>query len=112
MATSLTARNLFDDLKKKLNLHWVGGIGDSAEYFISAGDLTARPSLAGFLNLIHPNKVQVLGEEETQFLDSLESTELRQTVEVVVRQPAPNATLRLRMCAWHQPRVPAILSNL
>ncbi len=81
MATSLTARNLFDDLKEKLKLQWVGGIGDGAEYFVSAGDLTARPALAGFLNLIHPNKVQVLGEEETRFLDSLDSVELQQTVE-------------------------------
>ena len=87
MATSLTARNLFDDLKEKLNLLWVAGIGDGPEYFVSASDLTARPTLAGFLNLIHPNKVQVLGEEETHFLDSLESMALRQPVERLLERP-------------------------
>jgi len=81
MTTSLTAQNLFDDLQKKLNLQWVAGSGDGPQYFVSAGDLTARPALAGFLNLIHPNKVQVMGEEETRFLDSLEAGELSHTVQ-------------------------------
>jgi HPr kinase/phosphorylase len=84
VATSITARNLFDELHEKLNLRWVSGIGDGPEYFVSAGDLTARPALAGFLNLIHPNKVQVMGEEEIRFLDSLEAAELRQTVQRMI----------------------------
>ena len=36
-----------------------------------AGGLSARPDLDGCLNLIHPNKVQVLGEAEIRYLDSL-----------------------------------------
>lgn len=80
VTTSITARKLFDDLQEKLGLHWVAGTGNGAEYFISTSDLTARPSLAGFLNIIHPNKVQVLGEEEVLFLDSLEEVELNRTV--------------------------------
>ena len=47
---------------------------------ISSGDLSARPALAGFLNLIHPNKVQVLGEEEVSYLDMLEGPERKATV--------------------------------
>jgi HPr kinase/phosphorylase len=84
VAHLLTARHLFDDLQEKLNLHWAAGIGDSPEYFISDGDLTARPALAGFLNLIHPNKVQVMGEEEVRFLESLDAGELDRTVKRVV----------------------------
>ena len=68
-----------------MNLRWVAGIGDGAEYFVSAGDLTSRPALAGFLNLIHPNKVQVMGEEEIHFLESLDEKELAQTVERMFR---------------------------
>jgi len=84
VATSLTARNLFDELHEKLNLQWVAGTGDGPEYSVSAGDLTSRPALAGYLNLIHPNKVQVLGEEEIRFLDSLATVELEQTVRRMV----------------------------
>lgn len=63
----------------------MAGIGDGAEYSVSAGDLTSRPALAGFLNLIHPNKVQVMGEEEIRFLGSLDDKELTQTVERMLR---------------------------
>lgn len=85
MTTSLTARNLFDELHEKLHLRWVAGTSDGVEYSVSAGDLTSRPSLAGFLNLIHPNKVQVLGEEEIRFLESLEAKELADTVERMLK---------------------------
>jgi HPr kinase/phosphorylase len=76
VANSLTARNLFDDLHERLGLHWAAGTGESEPYTLSAGDLSARPDLAGFLNLIHPNKVQVLGEAEIHYLDSLQDDEL------------------------------------
>lgn len=81
----LTARNLFDDLHDRLGLHWAAGTGVSKPYTISAGDLSARPDLAGFLNLIHPNKVQVLGEAEIRYLDSLQSTELATTLERILK---------------------------
>ena len=81
MVRSLTARDLFDDLHEKLSLQWAAGIGESKPYSISAGDLSARPDLAGFLNLIHPNKVQVLGEAEIHYLDSLQPAELVMTLE-------------------------------
>jgi HPr kinase/phosphorylase len=81
---SLTARNLFDDLHDRLSLHWATGTGDSKPHSISAGDLSARPDLAGFLNLIHPNKVQVLGEAEIRHLDSLQIAELATTLEHIL----------------------------
>jgi HPr kinase/phosphorylase len=85
VARSLTARNLFDDLHVRLGLHWVAGTGEGVQYSVSAGDLSARPDLAGFLNLIHPNKVQVLGETEIRYLDSLESTDLAITLRRILK---------------------------
>jgi HPr kinase/phosphorylase len=76
VAHSITARNLFDDLQQRLQLHWVSGNNDSDGYSISASDLTARPATAGFLNLIHPNRVQVLGEEEIAFLAEQKAEDL------------------------------------
>lgn len=81
----LTARNLFDDLHDRLGLHWVAGTGEGKPYTISAGDLSVRPDLAGFLNLIHPNKVQVLGETEIRYLDALQSAERVMTLETTFK---------------------------
>jgi HPr kinase/phosphorylase len=62
-----------------LKLHWVaGGVGD--ERAILVEDLTLRPATVGYLNLIHPNKIQVLGIEERQYLASLEPAEFEATV--------------------------------
>ena len=80
MVRSVTARNLFDQLQERLQLEWISGdAGDSAP-FVSADDLSDRPAMAGFLNLIHPNKVQVMGSEEIRYLESLSNKELGFTV--------------------------------
>ena len=80
MSRSITARNLFEDLEERLQLNWVGG-GEQAEIpAISSDALTVRPAMAGYLNLIHPNKVQVLGREEMVFLETLEGEEERNTL--------------------------------
>jgi HPr kinase/phosphorylase len=80
VAGSITARNLFDDLKDRLQLRWLHGPEDANEaYSISRDDLAARPAAVGFLNLIHPNRVQVLGLEEIDYLDGLDAEELEIT---------------------------------
>ena len=79
MARSVTARSLYEALRERLKLHWVaGGVGD--ERAILVEDLTLRPATVGYLNLIHPNKIQVLGIEERQYLESLEPAEFEATV--------------------------------
>jgi len=77
---SITARNLYDDLKDRLQLDWLLGPAADDAFSISRDDLTVRPAAAGFLNLIHPNKIQVLGLEEIEYLDALAPQELALTV--------------------------------
>jgi HPr kinase/phosphorylase len=77
---SITARSLYDDLHERLKLHWVQGEKDQAGFSITPDDLTTRPAAAGFLNLIHPNRVQVLGWEEIRYLDSLQGDEMQATI--------------------------------
>ncbi|MEM7053758.1 MAG: HPr(Ser) kinase/phosphatase, partial [Pseudomonadota bacterium] len=49
----------------------------------------ARPALVGFLNLIHPSHIQVLGEEELDWLDKLDSRLRWQALaEIFARKPA------------------------
>lgn len=80
MARSLTASTLYDELQERLGLQWVVGSGKGKDRSVSDHDLTARPSLAGYLNLIHPNKVQVLGEEELHHLDGLSARQRLETL--------------------------------
>ena len=64
MADRLRARELFDELRERLELRWLGG-QRGGERVIERGEhLSRRPSLAGYLNVIHPNKVQVIGAAE------------------------------------------------
>jgi HPr kinase/phosphorylase len=77
---TLTARDLYDALRDRLKLHWVSG-GGSGELAIFVEDLTLRPATVGYLNLVHPNRIQVLGIEEQQYLDSLDGKEQDATIE-------------------------------
>jgi HPr kinase/phosphorylase len=84
---SLTARDLFDDLHDRMQLRWVAGEPGQSAPSISADALTARPAAAGFLNLIHPNRIQVLGRAEIDYLDALSDSERRSTIERMFRGP-------------------------
>jgi HPr kinase/phosphorylase len=78
VARTLTARSLFDELEQRLHLKWVAGLRHDQTLAITDSDLSARPALAGYLNLIHPNRIQVLGPEELRYLEALD-TEMRET---------------------------------
>lgn len=85
MARSLTASTLYDELQERLGLQWVVGSGKGKDRSVSDHDLTARPSLAGYLNLIHPNKVQVLGHEELQHLNNLPEQQRAETLDAILQ---------------------------
>ena len=80
MPLSITARDIYEDLHKRLQLQWVSGDRAAEGFSISSDDLTVRPAAVGFLNLIHANKIQVLGREEIDYLDSLDDREKAITV--------------------------------
>lgn len=83
---SITARNLYEDLRERLELQWLSGShSEAALPAISEDDLTVRPAVAGFLNLIHPNKVQVLGREEMDYLEELDPRETNATLERIFK---------------------------
>jgi HPr kinase/phosphorylase len=58
---------LFEDNAAKLGLGWVGGRGgDAVPVRRDSADTAA---LVGHLNLIHPNRIQVLGRRELAYID-------------------------------------------
>ncbi len=77
---ALTALTLYQELADRLALRWVSAAAEADWPEISANDLSSRPALAGFLNLIHANRIQVLGNEELDFLDKLSNKTCRKTV--------------------------------
>jgi HPr kinase/phosphorylase len=77
---TLTARDLFDELQERLDLQWVAGRDHGEDARLSENDMSSRPALAGYLNLIHPNRVQVLGAEELVYLAAMDDGERTRTL--------------------------------
>lgn len=75
MTRTLTALDLYERLRQRLDLHWVVKASDSDISTITEEDMSSRPALAGYLNLIHPNRVQVIGAEELSYLARLPGSE-------------------------------------
>ena len=73
-AARITAAQLFAQQQDRLGLRWLAGQADAAARVLEAVDTVARrPSLAGYLNMIYPNRVQILGTEELSWLDGLDA---------------------------------------
>ncbi|PNS09370.1 HPr(Ser) kinase/phosphatase [Solilutibacter silvestris] len=73
MTLSVNARETFDELQSRLDLRWLAGRNGEAQVLESVDTNARRPSLAGYLNIIYPNKVQILGAEELAWMDSLDA---------------------------------------
>lgn len=82
--THITARELFDQLEQRLALRWVAGQHGEQRVLESGEHLARRPALAGYLNTIHANKVQILGSEELTYLDGLDPRQRWETLARIV----------------------------
>ena len=80
-----SARELFDQVAERLALRWIAGQQGERRLLESGEHLARRPSLAGYLNLIYPNKVQILGTEELNFLDGLDPRQRWETLARITR---------------------------
>lgn len=80
----VTAREIFDAVSERLALRWVSGMRGENRVIEPVGAQTRRPSLVGYLNIIYPNKVQIIGTEELNYLDGLDSRQRWETIERVM----------------------------
>jgi HPr kinase/phosphorylase len=71
MNESPTVGSLFEALHDRLGLHWAAGKRLARKPIRGAQDLDPNLSLAGYLNLIHPHRLQVIGETEFRWLHQL-----------------------------------------
>ena len=73
---SISVRRLYQDNQSKLKLAWAAGTAGIDNRISVEAD---KPLLAlvGHLNFIHPNQVQVLGSAEVKYLNDLEASKIR-----------------------------------
>lgn len=83
---SLSLRELFDQVGERLELRWAGGHGGADRPIDADSRKKSRPALVGYLNLIYPNQVQIIGTEELAYLDSLESRQRSETIARILDQ--------------------------
>jgi len=74
--SQISVRKMFEQTGDKLSLKWVAGHGGGERLLTS--DTVQKPTLAliGHLNFVHPNRVQVLGCAEMDYLRSLNTSGL------------------------------------
>jgi len=70
----ISVAQLYEDNRDKLGLAWIGGKAGGAQ--LLRRDHAEVAALVGHLNLIHPNRIQVLGNHEVAHLAAFEEADL------------------------------------
>ena len=71
MPHNVRVKDLFDALHERLRLTWVAGKSGADKPLLSDNTDASSGIIAGPLNYIHPNRVQVIGPAEQNYLNSL-----------------------------------------
>jgi HPr kinase/phosphorylase len=76
----ISVQKMFDQTGERLALKWVAGTDGGLRQL--TGDTVQKPTLAliGHLNFVHPNRLQVLGCAEMDYLRSLDAASLTQAI--------------------------------
>ncbi|MDQ3495797.1 MAG: HPr(Ser) kinase/phosphatase [Pseudomonadota bacterium] len=85
MNARITAQELFDQQRERLELRWLAGQNGATRVLEAVETVARRPSLAGYLNIIYPNKVQIFGSEELAWMDGLDSRQRWETIEKIIQ---------------------------
>jgi HPr kinase/phosphorylase len=88
--TVISANALFEDQRAVLRWRWVAGLSASDRRFDEAAIRQARSGadLAGYLNFIHPYRVQILGPREVAYLtNALPEDCARRIARIVTLEP-------------------------
>lgn len=80
----LTSRQLYDAVGERMQLRWVAGLRGENRAIEPGDKQSRRPSQIGYLNIIYPNKVQIIGTEELEYLDGLDSRQRWETIEKIM----------------------------
>lgn len=81
MPHSIRVRDLYESLHERLNLTWLAGQSGAGNALLDDDSDTSTGIIAGPLNYIHPNRVQVIGPAELDYLHSLEPAARQQALQ-------------------------------
>ena len=89
--TVISADVLFEDHRESLRWQWVAGLGASERRFDDLAVRAARSGadLVGYLNYIHPYRVQVIGEREVAYLANATPEDCSRRVSRIVTLEPP-----------------------
>ncbi|WP_284691502.1 HPr(Ser) kinase/phosphatase [Pinirhizobacter soli] len=79
----LTARQLFDSTHERMGMRWIAGLRGEGRVLEHGQSVSRRPSLVGYLNVIYPNKVQIIGTEELNYLDGRDSRQRWEAIQKI-----------------------------
>ena len=88
--TVVSADVLFEDHRAQLKWEWVAGLGASERRFDEVAVRAARSGadLVGYLNYIHPNRVQIVGRREIAYLNTAnDDVNERRIARIVTLEP-------------------------
>jgi HPr kinase/phosphorylase len=89
--TVVSADVLFEEFRGSLKWQWVAGLGASERRFDEVAVRAARSGadLVGYLNYIHPYRLQVLGEREVAYLTNATPEDCRRRIARIVTLEPP-----------------------
>ncbi len=93
--TVVSANVLFEEFRDTLKWEWLAGLGASERRFDEVAVSAARSGadLAGYLNYIHPYRVQILGEREIAYLTNATPEDCERRVARIVTLEPPALVL-------------------
>lgn len=86
----ISADVLFEDHRSQLKWQWLAGLGASERRFdeVAVREARSGADLVGYLNYIHPYRVQILGPREVAYLtDGTEEDCARRIARIVTLEP-------------------------
>ena len=95
----VSADVLFEVFRERLGWQWVAGLGASERRFDEVAVRAARSGadLVGYLNYIHPYRLQMLGEREVRYLTRGTPEDCARRINRIVTQVQQAPGMRNRM---------------
>ena len=89
--TSISAETLFEAHRETLRWQWVAGHAHPERQFAEAAVRDARSAadLVGYLNYIHPYRVQIVGQREVAYLQASSPEDLARRISRIVTLEPP-----------------------
>ncbi len=92
---SVSADVLFEEFRSYLKWQWIAGLGASERRFdeVAVQAASSGADLVGYLNYIHPYRVQILGEREVAYLTNATQEDCARRISRIVTLEPPALVL-------------------